>query len=1394
MEEKMTQKRIFFLTLFFTLFVFNTFGITFRKYDMSTGLCHNSVLCVTQTRDGFIWIGTRDGLCRFNGISNTIFKQNFDNKNSISNNSINCLFEASNGDLWIGTSMGLNRYSSEDESFEKFTIQPDGKGISHNYIRAIIETAEGKILIGSPFGIDCYDPSTKSFQAIPADQLKPQKDNSITCFFKDTKDRIWVGQRTGLYLFANNSFTPVFPEQIKESSSDKFEIRDIKEDSSGKFWLATEEYGLYSFKFNSDHAEELRNYNITNSKIISNHIRQVFFRKNEIWIGTMDGLSILSPNNLSFTNFQYNVNDPDGISNNSIRDILGDDQGGIWLATYAGGMNYYHPQNNLFPHFKMTTNKTNFLPANVISGFLEERNGDLWIATEGGGLIFREFSKNKTHHFAFQENRNSLVQNNVKSLTADDQGNLWIGTFNGLSYLDRNSGIFTNYLHEPENRNSLINNQVHSIFFENKKLILIGTNGGGLQTLNPLTNQFTSISSGEIKNVNVIMADHKNRIWIAHQSGLACLDRKTLKPIDQTSLLNQLPLTTQYVQCLFEDHLERIWFGTQGSGLFMIQEDKIFWYNTENGLPDNTINAITEDSNGILWITSNKGLSKINRIESAVAATDLSCKTYTISQGLQGLQYLPMSIFRTKSGQIYAGGVNGFNVFDPGKIDDHDFIPPLIFTDLRIRSNTKEGIKHLPIHTLVKGQKEIKLNYQFRDISVDFLGINYSDPENTFYRYRLLNIEKDWVNIGKQRTINFNYLPAGKYELRIQATTSEASWGDSYQSLSFEILPPWWLTGWAFAAYLLVLGILLAIFFQLSQRWVKLNNQLAMEHFQRTKEEELHQMKLKFFTDVSHELRTPLTLIVSPLEQIIKQPDLNNRLRNQLTLIQQNGNRMMRLINKVLDLRRLDTGHEKLLAAPGDLVKFLTETSLAFNETARIKNLNFEFVSSEPLLEIYFDRDKMEMILYNILSNAIKNTPENGKITLELKIADPENLKSVKNSLPETVKFAELLVTDTGRGIPAEMLSRIFERFFVSNPDGKNTALSSGVGLELTKRLVELHKGHISVESRERTPEEDGFTRFAMFFPIGKDHLKEDEIVSDFKNSEDSTLYTRTRLEDELTETLTETGQEEQTEKIQSSTEKTSLLIVEDNQEIRNFIQSLFAENYDIKTAENGRIGLEIAQENVPDLIICDIMMPEMDGMEMCKRIKTDIRTSHIPVILLTARTAITFKYEGLETGADDYITKPFSADYLQLRVRNLIRQRELIRSHFSREIICDPEKITVNSVDEKLLKKAVEYIGEHMAESTLSVEKLSSELGLSRVHFYRKIKALTNLTAVEFIRSIRLKRAASLLQEKKLNINEVSYLVGFEDVDYFRSCFKQQFGNSPSEFSKNNLPENHQV
>ncbi|MCX6327225.1 MAG: response regulator [Bacteroidia bacterium] len=1356
--------------------------IRFIKVNMETGLSHNSALCLIQDHVGFIWIGTRDGLNKFDGVYYTIYKHEFDDSLSISNNQVNCIFENDNNELWIGTANGLNKFDPARQSFTRFFAREDSTGISDNYIWSIGEDSDKNIWIGTTSGINIYSNKNNSFRRLFVNSEVSDNSNTIITIFKDSRENMWIGTRNGLYRKSDNGFVRYYLEKEAEQNSKRFEIRNIYECQNGDIWVGTEGFGLYSFSMSPGADTVAHHLTTKNSRLSSNTIRKIIEKDEKtLWLGTMEGLSIFDKNTSELVNITYSDENPEGISNNSVRDIIKDNQGGIWIATYAGGVNYYHPQKILFSLNSNFVDPKSTYKIKVVSVFLEESNGNLWIGTEGGGLHYYDQREDKYLHY-LHSNGNGIVDNNIKSLAKDGRGNLWIGTFSGLSCLNIKTQQFTNYYNEKGLTNTLSNNQVHAIYIENDRRIWLGTNGGGLQILDQVTGNFFNVPGMGRKNINTIYTDKSDQVWIGSQDGISCIDKNSMKKIDVSPVPGKFKKTIIYVNFITDDSFGNIWIGTQGYGLFLNKGDSIYWFNTNNGLKDNTVNALLEGENGQLWITTNKGLSKVSLVEDKTGKY-LKSKTYTINDGLQGYQFYPRSALKSKAGRLFFGGVNGYNQFLPGQITDTVFYPQVIFSELSIKFKiSKPGDLNSPIMQPLNETSHLVLNYNQRDFTISFSGLNFISPENTCFRYMVKGLDQDWIDLGTQRFINFTYFPAGSYELMVKATTNPESWGNEYKSLQITILPPWWKTGWAFSIYALLLAVLLAAFFRYSQRWAKLKNELAMEHFQREKEMELHQFKMNFFTDVSHELRTPLTLILTPLEKIIMQPGFTNRVRNQFLTIQRNGLRMMQLINQILDLRKLETGHASIQVAEGNISRFLRETSLGFKEMAKSNEIALEFVSEYDTLQLWYERDKMEIVLFNLLSNALKNTPKGGKVMLSLSVVDAEAIgyKSKNELLSDS--YAQITVEDNGKGIPAENLDAIFNRFYSLKQEAGNQTFSSGVGLELTKRLVELHHGIIIVESRVAGKSREGETKFTVWLPMGKNHFGTSEIIEDFKNSEDPSLYTWEFQDREFA--YDEFDIEPIIERSENPDEKPHLLIVEDNNGVRNFIKSLFVSNYFVEEAGNGEIGLEKAFKTIPDLIISDIMMPVMDGIEFCHRIKTDLRTSHIPVILLTARTAITFKYEGLETGADEYITKPFSAKYLLIRVKNLIKQRDLLKSHFQLEALCDPGTITLTSFDEKLLKKAVDFITENISDSSVNVNKLSKHLGLSRVHFYRKIKALTNMTAVEFIRGVKLKRAAHLLSQNKLSVKEVRNMTGFEDPDYFREAFKIQFGVTPSDYS----------
>ncbi len=1348
---------------------------SFDKIDMTSGLSNNTALCLLEDHNGLLWIGTRDGLNKYDGTNFEIYKHIFGDSTSLINNQVISLLETDNLELWAGTASGLCKYNSETNQFSTFSLPTHLSNNNSLYIRNLHQSNDKKLWVGTTRGLFIIDEERQhtNFELVQPDTSNLA--NNVRKIYQDSKENIWIGTANGLYKQEGNSFKRYFFDKALESKS--VVVREIKEDNNGLLWIGTENNGVYVLKFQHDSIKVEYQLNTENSNLPSNIVRKIVFENDEnIWIGTFGGLSVYNPKTNKCSNYSAFNLKPGNLPNNSIQDIISDSMGGIWVAIYLGGVNYYHQQKNMFSHPFWYPKNNNEPNISVVSVLLEDNKNNLWIGTEGGGLYQSKDEGNTINEY-IQLSSSQKSQNIIKSL-ALCENKLWIGTLEGLSSYHLSSKKISNYYHQPNNTNSLNAGHVMALLCENEEKIWVGTNGGGVQIFNPKTTTFKSIPELESQHIRCFYRDTENRIWVGCEETILIMDEASKKMIDLSdsienwSSLNGIIFITQ-------DSQNNFWIGTLGRGLYLIKNNKLFWFNTSNGLIDNTVNSLLEGDKNQLWITTNKGLSKIELKVNINEVPTISSQTYSVSQGVQGLQFQPNCALKSKSGKLFFGGINGLNAFKHHEIKEYDFFPRLIFTELRVNYKlVQPGEDNSPLSKSLNETSNLRLDYNQRDFSISFTGINFINPDKNIYRYKVIGIDDSWIEMGNESNINFTYFPVGTYEIRVQVSTNPNHWDSSYKTLSVTVLPPWWKTTWAFLIYGLFLIGLLVLFFAFSQRWAKMKNQLVMQQFQRDKENELHQLKLKFFTDVSHELRTPLTLILAPLENLISKTEVPNRIKNQLLQIQRSGYRLMQLVNQILDLRKLETGHEQLQVAEGNIIRFLAEISLAFKEVSLSKNILFEFIPHKKSHVVWFDRDKLEIIINNLLSNAFKFTPPGGKVLLELHEVNGSNLSNTTPALKLENAYLEISVTDSGEGIKQEDLKRIYKRFYSKNI---KTNLSSGVGLELTKRMVELHKGEIGVRSLQ--DDKDGNrTVFSVYIPLNKNAYSPDELNLDFKTSEDSSLYTKEFLERETIMNVSEEEIEER--QLVNNEDFERLLIVEDNPEVRRFIKELFADEYEISEAENGKIAFEKAIETNPQLIISDIMMPVMDGIELCKQIKTDVRTSHIPVILLTARTALTFKYEGLETGADDYITKPFSSKFLSLRVKNLIQQRKTIQEYFKREAICDPGSITLTSVDEKILKKAVDYITANIADSSINVNKISAHVGLSRVHFYRKIKALTNQTAVEFIRNIKLKRAATLLVQDKLSVKEVRNMVGFEDADYFRDCFKEQFGVPPSEYT----------
>lgn len=1345
--------------------------VKFKHLTINEGLSQNTVYCTLQDSQGFIWIGTEDGLNRYDGYNFSIYKHT-KAAGTLSNSQVTCLFEDSDQNLWVGTTDGINIYDRRRDQFRRLYTQSKKSSESNDFITTILQDKAKNIWVSTYDGLKLYNSANNSFGMFPINSSGPGKLSNKIQTMSLYDDRLWIGTGNDLKLFdiQKHAFTAL-PAAIDKNDELKHSgIRSIKQGRNGHFWIGTETAGLYDY---DARANTLNNYRYKAGDpngMLSNIVRDVLVvADNEVWIGTREGLSILKAGEIN--NYTYDKYNPEALSHNSVRHFMRDRAGNIWVGTFAGGVDVFFAESKNFTNISEQIGLKPGLSQRVISSIIKNSDGSLWVGTEGGGLNYADLKHNVFQHYIISDKQNLNGSNIVKALSKDAKGNIWVGTYNGLYYFDVAGRKFAPYPYLKKD-STPANSQFYALNATAQSLC-IGTNGAGLQFLDGkgavttyLHNQKDphSISSN---NISALLYD-KGNYWIGTQRGLNYFNTQT-KQFSRFKYndTDAYSISSNTVISLFGDAQGRLWVGTEGAGLnyFDRAHNKFYSIGEADGLANGVIHAINQDAQGNLWVSTNKGLSKIALGNFALPFSGhIKVTNYTIADGLPSNQFSNQSAATGPGNQLIFGSISGITLFDPARIITNKYKPPVVITDFLIRNRSVSvSDADSPLQSQINETSEITLTHDQGFISFRFAALNYINPDNNSYAYKLEGFKGDngWHYVGNQRMATYTNLDAGTYVFKVKASNNDGVWNNQAKSVKLIVLPPWWKTWWAYLTYMIIIGLLLYVFYYYSIKTAKLTNELEFEYLSHQKDQELAQRKLTFFTNISHEIKTPLTLILAPLEKLIRLNESNNKVQNQLMLMQRNGERLIRLINQLLDFRRFEEGNMVLQAAEGNVVKFLNEVVISFEGYAQSKHISLVFKSELPEIKVFYDRDKLEKIFYNLLSNALKFTPTNGRVAV--------TVKTDNNQLVVDVE-------DNGIGIPQENLGKIFDRFnHFSNP--KQNAGGTGIGLSFSQGLAELHSGSISVESTVATGTGQGRTCFTVRLPLGSAHLSTEEIVNDFQDSENIEQY------------LTGTEAMKPPVKLEAQVvteqdEKPVMLIVEDNAEVLNFIANNFSADYMVHTAADGVEGLKLATELIPDMIISDVMMPNMNGITLCSKIKTDPRTSHIPVILLTARTPLIFKLEGLETGADDYITKPFSIDILETRVRNLIESRKKLRDRYRKEISLQPQNVAITSPDEKFLAKVMSFIERNMAETTLSVEELGKEVGMSRVTLYRKIKALTGQTAIEFIRGVRIKRAAQLLEQNKFNVSEVAYMVGFIDVDYFRKCFKEQYGHTPKEYA----------
>ncbi|MBN2519165.1 MAG: response regulator [Bacteroidales bacterium] len=1346
---------------------------------------YNSIRAIIQDYKGYIWFGTEFGLVRFDGINLYVYISDPEDSASICHNSINSIVEDKNHFLWIGTSAGLNLYNRAKDNFINVGfINPALNRFVNTFISTLSTDSNSLLWIGTyGDGLNAYDPQNQTLLNYPyvSDNIEGITSNRITALAVDHNNYVWVGTQNGLNMLSDrsiNAFKHFYHDIENTKSLSDNNITVIEIDKYNNVWVGTKNGGLNRLiKENNDYSFNRYNCKALTGKLSNNSILSLNAdNKGNLWIGTEnEGLARLNINTQHIQLYKVKEGAPYSLNSNSIWSLYTDNEGRLWIGTYNKGVNVIDEKFNKFESYQKNSFDSNSLPDNDVQEFAEDIDGKIWIATDGGGICrFDPETKTFTKIIKNGPNNEVITNNAIQTIIIDSKNHIWAGTWGGgIDLLTLTGERLKNYKVEITQGGG--NNNIFNIYEDPDGNIWVGTAGSGLFIYSPESDKFNSYNyqnSSTILNssayVTSILKDSEGSLWIGTLYGLVLIKNINNKKsqIDFSRNINTPGLSSNMIICIYEDNKNRIWIGTGDNGLnlFNRKDSSFLAIQAKDGLPGNTIRGILEDDKGYLWIITNKGLLKFNY-------DSLSFTNYTTEDGLNSNELYTRAILKTKKGEFYIGGENGFNTFFPENIKKNNVIPQVFLTNLKINNvQVKIGEKNSPLKNHISETEIITLNHKQSSFTIDFVALNYTRSAKNQFLYKLEGFDNDWNWNGTNTSVSYTNIKPGKYVFMVKGSNNDGIWNKIPAKLIIIIKPPVWKTWWAITIYIVLFCVLTLISLNIYNERIRIKNQLKLEKIAREKEHELNELNIQFFTNISHEFRTPLSLIIAPLESLIT--SVQNKFKEQLILIYRNAERLLQLTNNLMDIRKLEDGKIKLKVQQNDIVSFIKDVSSFFFLNSKSHNINFSIESVEPAIQGYFDPEKLETVLLNLLSNAFKYTPDNGNINISIKLLNASEVLNKSNNNIKNSRHIEIEVKNTGVGIIPEELPYIFDKFYQAKSSGIKKKSGTGIGLTLTKALIEMHHGQIRAESN---PGKE--TRFTFIFPIESFVYSENEI--ELKPKE--ILKNKTKIEIDKDETV----KADQKELAETNTmkEQPEILIAEDNDELRIFIAKELAKKYKVIQAEDGKKGIELARTEVPDLIVSDILMPECNGIELCKTIKTDIRTCHIPVVLLTAKSAINEQIEGIETGADAYITKPFNIQFLFAQINQLIQTRKKLYAQFSQDVYIMPNKITANEMDQEFIQKAIDYITLNITNNNLNVEELAIALNMSHSNVYRKIKALTGKTIIEFIRIIRLKQAIKLMESKKYTLAEIAYQTGFTSPAYFTKSFKDQYGKPPSEY-----------
>lgn len=1349
--------------------------LRFKHISNEQGLSNSTVEAIFQDSRGFMWFGTRDGLNRYDGLEMAVYKNDPADSNSLSDPYIRCIYEDHDHNIWVGTINGLNKLNRETNRFTRFKHKPtDARTLSAKLVTCLAEDNEGNLWVGTyGGGINVLNKTKQGFDHLQhsGNHAGSLADNRVNYIFKDKSNNLWIGTESGLNLYNSKTRSFTRYRNPADTNASNNAIRVIQQDRLGNLWLGTEDNGLYLFDPLHGSFTSFVHADKDSGSLGNNMIKSLLAdKKGNLWAGTINGgLNLFNPSKNSFFHYHDEPGNDASLSQRTISALFEDNQGNLWVGTHRGGINCYSPGVEKFNLYRQEL-YGNSISYSDVKAFCEDNSGNIWIGTDGGGLnLYLRDSRTFVHYKYNPFNDKTLGANAVLHVMQDRKGNVWVSTWGGgLNLMDKRTGTFTRFQHNPNDSNSISSNFVQKVFEDYKGDLWVATYYGGLNLFNPATGKFTRLiydpsnqTSVTGNNMVSICEDKESNIWIGtDDGGLNCYNQTTRHFSHYFNNEERMP----DLRVIFCDSKGRIWVGQKGLYLFDAARNTFSLYTDKAGLSTEFIKGITEDEQGNCWIATSNGLTRYNPETG-------SFKKYNTGDGLQGLEFEANAYLKTRNGEMYFGGVNGFNCFYPANIKTNKFIPPVYITGLQVfNKKVNAGENKSPLQYDISVTKEITLSYRQATFSFNYAALDYTAPENNQYAYKMEGLDKDWNYVGKETKANYTNLAPGTYTFHVKASNNDGAWNEEGAAIKIIITPPFWKAGW-FITLLFILAAAGLYWFY------KFKTKLKLKELEEQQKEEMHQVQLQFFTNISHEFRTPLSLIVGPLEKLMKE-DGHQAFRHYYTIMHRNAHRLLSLITELMDFRKIESGSLHLSVTKGNLNFFLEEIVEEFMDWAMQKEITFTLHNAVSLPGTWFDRQVIEKIVLNLLHNSFKYTKNGGAISVELLHSLNEFTPSFKNELILKNDFrgkvyAYIRVADTGIGISKESLQHLFERYYRIT----ESHLGSGVGLAFVKSLAKLHKGDVYVYS-----ERDKGTEIIIGIPVDENDYKKEEIKQSGHAQGGvrlESLSSQPEHQLDITHETMAVSNEFHTDQAASKL----ILLVEDNEELRQFLKDHLSPYYKIAEAADGHEGLAKAKETFPNLIISDVIMPGMNGIELCKALKEDIETSHIPLIMLTAKSAVRSQVEGLGSGADYYFAKPLNLDLLLLTIRNLFNQGARLKEHFSREYHIEAMDLVHSEKDKDFMNHVLQIIDSQLVNPEFDIEHLCTQMGMSRTKLYQKIKSISGQSIGDFVRTIRLKKAVQIMTHEDVSLTEVMYRIGIQTQSYFTKAFKKEFGKTPSQF-----------